>query len=44
MVQGQSPDDSKGPSTGDAHTGIQGDRYGVTAEDETKGISGISEK
>jgi len=35
MIQGQSPDSSSGEN-GHAHTGIQGDRHGVAAEDQLK--------
>jgi Amt family ammonium transporter len=37
MIQGQSPDHSSSEGTnGNAHTGIQGDRHGIAAEDEKK--------
>lgn len=35
MIQGHSPDNG----SGNAHTGIQGDRHGVAAEDQEKGIN-----
>jgi Amt family ammonium transporter len=38
MIHGHSPDSSSG--NGNAHTGIQGDRHGVAAEDKEKGING----
>jgi Amt family ammonium transporter len=37
MIQGHAPDNSSGQGTnGNAHTGIQGDRHGVAAEDKLK--------
>jgi Amt family ammonium transporter len=39
MIQGQSPDGSS--SDGNAHTGIQGDRHGVAAEDAEKDRAGM---
>lgn len=37
MIQGHAPDNSSGQGTnGNAHTGIQGDRHGVAAEDNLK--------
>jgi len=45
MVQGQSPDDASNNSTvgGHDHTGIQGDRHGIAAEDVEKIKHGVGE-
>jgi Amt family ammonium transporter len=42
MIQGQSPDHSSQEGTnGHAHTGIQGDRHGIAAEDAEKEKAGM---
>lgn len=42
MVQGHSPDHDSASGSGNEHTGIQGDRHGIAAEDEEKKIHGIN--
>ena len=43
MIQGQSPDShSQEGTNGNAHTGIQGDRHGVAAEDVEKEKAGLA--
>ena len=42
MIQGQSPDESINETNGNAHTGIQGDRHGIAAEDAMKEKAGMT--
>jgi ammonium transporter, Amt family len=41
MINGHSPTGENGHANGNSHTGIQGDRHGVAAEDEIKEKNGL---